>query len=125
MTLISTKLLPAQNAARAELARTKRAATILLAIAFVTALIARAIQHLHPALGFLAALPRPRRSAAPIGSPWWRSFAIHSACRSRIRDYPEQPASHRDQPRRIRPGAFSRGRGAKLKSIDFVDVVRR
>src|SRR6478672_9504937 len=50
-----TQALAAPRSPAAELARMKRIATILLAIFFVTALIARAIQHLHPALGFLAA----------------------------------------------------------------------
>ena len=74
MTLISTKSLPAQNAARAKLARTKRAATILLAVVFVTALIARAVQHLHPALGFLAAFAE----AATVGglADWFAVVAL-------------------------------------------------
>src|SRR5881227_2338856 len=74
MTPISTKPLPAQSAARAELARMKRAATILLAVAFLTALIARATQHLHPALGFLAAFAE----AATVGglADWFAIVAL-------------------------------------------------
>ena len=51
----TTQALAAPRSPAAELAHMKRIATILLAVFFVTTLIARAIQHLHPALGFLAA----------------------------------------------------------------------
>jgi uncharacterized membrane-anchored protein YjiN (DUF445 family) len=129
MTPISTKPLPAQSAARAELARMKRAATILLAVAFLTALIARATQHLHPALGFLAAFAE----AATVGglADW---FAVVALFRHPLGLPIPHTAIIPNNRHRI---AISLGEfvqvhflgadvvAAKLKSIDFVDVVRR
>src|SRR5881397_2209276 len=70
----TTQTVAAPRSAYAELARTKRAATSLLAVAFVTALIARAVQHLHPALGFLAAFAE----AATVGglADWFAVVAL-------------------------------------------------
>jgi uncharacterized membrane-anchored protein YjiN (DUF445 family) len=129
MTLTSTKPLPAQNAARAELTRTKRAATILLAVTFVTALVARATQHLHPALGFLAAFAE----AATVGglADW---FAIVALFRHPLGLPIPHTAIIPNNRHRIATslGEFvqvhflgSEVVAAKLRSIDFVDVVRR
>jgi uncharacterized membrane-anchored protein YjiN (DUF445 family) len=129
MTLISTKPLPAQSAARAELTRTKRAATILLAVAFVTTLIARATQHLHPALGFLAAFAE----AATIGglADWFAVVALfrhplglpipHTAIIPNNRHRIATSLGEFVQVHFLGPEVVS----AKLKSIDFVDVARR
>jgi uncharacterized membrane-anchored protein YjiN (DUF445 family) len=129
MTLISTKSLPAQNAARAKLARTKRAATILLAVVFVTALIARAVQHLHPALGFLAAFAE----AATVGglADWFAVVALfrrplglpipHTAIISNNRHRIATSLGEFVQVHFLGSEIVS----AKLRSIDFVYVVRR
>jgi uncharacterized membrane-anchored protein YjiN (DUF445 family) len=129
MTLISTKPLPAQNAARAELARTKRAATVLLALAFVTALIARAMQHLHPALGFVAAFAE----AATVGglADWFAVVALfrrplglpipHTAIIPANRHRIATSLGEFVQVHFLGAEVIA----AKLRSIDFVDVVRR
>jgi uncharacterized membrane-anchored protein YjiN (DUF445 family) len=120
---------PAPGSAEAELARTKRAATILLAGAFVTALIARAIQHLHPALGFLAAFAE----AATVGglADW---FAVVALFRHPLGLPIPHTAIIPNNRHRIATslGEFVQVHflgadvvAAKLKSIDFVDVVRR
>jgi uncharacterized membrane-anchored protein YjiN (DUF445 family) len=129
MTLISTKPLPAQNAARAELARTKRAATVLLALAFVTALIARATQHLHPALGFVAAFAE----AATVGglADWFAVVALfrrplglpipHTAIIPANRHRIATSLGEFVQVHFLGAEVIA----AKLRSIDFVDIVRR
>jgi uncharacterized membrane-anchored protein YjiN (DUF445 family) len=129
MTLISTKPLPAQNAARAELARTKRAATVLLALAFVTALIARAMQHLHPALGFVAAFAE----AATVGglADWFAVVALfrrplglpipHTAIIPANRHRIATSLGEFVQVHFLGAEVIA----AKLRSIDFVDIVRR
>src|SRR3981081_1860572 len=70
----TTRALPAPRSAASDPVGTKRAATNLLAGASVTALIARAVQHLHPALGFLAAFAE----AATIGglADWFAVVAL-------------------------------------------------
>jgi uncharacterized membrane-anchored protein YjiN (DUF445 family) len=124
-----TRALPAPRSAHAELVRTKRAATILLAIAFVTALIARAVQHLHPALGFLAAFAE----AATIGglADW---FAVVALFRHPLGLPIPHTAIIPNNRHRIATslGEFVQVHflgaevvAAKLKSIDFVDVIRR
>jgi uncharacterized membrane-anchored protein YjiN (DUF445 family) len=125
----STRALPAPGSPASELARTKRAATILLAIAFVTALIARATQHLHPALGFLASFAE----AATVGglADW---FAVVALFRHPLGLPIPHTAIIPNNRHRIATslGEFvqvhflgSEVVSAKLKSIDFVDVVRR
>ena len=121
--------LPAKNAARAKLARTKRAATILLAVVFVTALIARAVQHLHPALGFLAAFAE----AATVGglADWFAVVALfrrplglpipHTAIISNNRHRIATSLGEFVQVHFLGSEIVS----AKLRSIDFVYVVRR
>jgi uncharacterized membrane-anchored protein YjiN (DUF445 family) len=120
---------PAPRSAQAELVRTKRAATILLAVAFVTALIARAVQHLHPALGFLAAFAE----AATVGglADW---FAVVALFRHPLGLPIPHTAIIPNNRHRIATslGEFVQVHflgaevvAAKLRSIDFVDVVRR
>jgi uncharacterized membrane-anchored protein YjiN (DUF445 family) len=125
----ATRAFSAPPSAHAELARTKRAATILLAIAFVTALIARATQHLHPALGFLTAFAE----AATIGglADWFAVVALfrhplglpipHTAIIPSNRHRIATSLGEFVQVHFLGPDVVS----AKLKSIDFVDVVRR
>ncbi len=129
MTIVSTKPLAAQSAARAELVRTKRAATILLAIMFVTALAARATQHLHPALGFLAAFAE----AGTVGglADWFAVVALfHHPLGLPIPHTAIIPNNRHRIATSL--GEFvqvhflgSEVVAAKLRSIDFVDVARR
>jgi len=125
----TTQALAAPRSPAAELAHMKRIATILLAVFFVTTLIARAIQHLHPALGFLAAFAE----AGTVGglADW---FAVVALFRHPLGLPIPHTAIIPNNRHRIATslGEFVQVHflgaevvAAKLKSIDFVDVVRR
>src|SRR5947209_1568151 len=125
----TTQALAVLRSPAAELARMKRIATILLAVFFATALIARAVQHLHPALGFLAAFAE----AGTVGglADW---FAIVALFRHPLGLPIPHTAIIPNNRHRIATslGEFVQVHflgaeviAAKLKSIDFVELVRR
>jgi uncharacterized membrane-anchored protein YjiN (DUF445 family) len=125
----TTQAVAVPRSPAAELARMKRIATVLLAVFFATALIARATQHLHPALGFLAAFAE----AGTVGglADW---FAVVALFRRPLGLPIPHTAIIPNNRHRIATslGEFVQVHflgadvvAAKLKSIDFVDVVRR
>ncbi len=95
----------------AELRRIKALATLGVAGCVALLILARVMERVHPAFGFVAAFAE----AATIGglADWYavsRCSGGRSGCRSRHRDHPAQPAPHRRQARRVHRGAFPQPR---------------
>ena len=75
---------PGDAARAAELRRVKLLATLVLAATFALFIAAKALLHVHPAFGFVAAFAEAATiGGSPTGMPWWRCSAGRWDCRFR------------------------------------------